>query len=115
MSGRSDARTKKPPQDAAVQKMERAGDRLNLLHEAGLDGLDRNPNALDRAVGQLDPDALEIRTEFPLRDLRHVRTDAAALLRDTFAVNDTALNGTPASDYTNSGHGEVPRLKKGSE
>src|SRR5690606_22486482 len=35
----------------------------DLLDEAGLDGLDRDPDPLDGAVGQLDPDALKIRAE----------------------------------------------------
>ena len=76
-----------------------------LLDEAGLDGLDRDEDALGAAVRELDADALEVRPEFALRDAGHVRADAAALLGLTFTVDDTALNGAFACDCTNSGHG----------
>src|SRR5690606_31801543 len=101
-----------PPCSTAVRRGQECS-RLDLLHQASLDGFDGDPQAFDRAVGQLDADALQVRTKLPLRDLGHVRADTAALLSDTFAMDDTALDGTPASDCTNSGHVGFPRLKRG--
>src|SRR5882724_3583200 len=37
------------------------GGESGLLHESGLDGLDRDPDALRAAIGHLDADLLEIR------------------------------------------------------
>ena len=77
---------------------------LGLLDEAGFDGLDRDPEAFDGAVGEFHADALQVRTELALRDARHVRADAAAFFSDTFAVDVVALGGTFASDSADSGH-----------
>ena len=85
-----------------------------LLDEAGLDGLDRHPHALRAAIGGLDPNALQVRAEFALGDAGHVRTDAAALLRLTLAIDDRALDGTATGDCTDSGHDGF-ELVKGSE
>jgi hypothetical protein len=79
---------------------------LDLLDETGLDGLDRNENSLGAAVGGLDADLLQVRTELALGDSRDVRADAAALLRLTLTVNDGALGRTFAGDCADSGHME---------
>lgn len=75
------------------------------MDQASFDGLNGNPEALDAAVGEFDADALQVGAELTLGDLGHVRADTAALLSDTFAVNDTPSGGTFSSDGTNSGHG----------
>src|SRR5258707_208253 len=79
-TGSTRQKTKNPRQKMPRVEKEPLKDRLGLLDEAGLDRLDRDPDALRAAVGQLDPDPLEIGAEFALRDAGHVRADAAALL-----------------------------------
>ena len=90
----------------------RAG-RSDLLNESGFDRLYRHPQAFYSAVRQLNTDSLRVGAKFTLRDLGHVRADAAALLGDTFAVNDTTRGGTFSGDGTNSRHGfsSVKRLR----
>ena len=82
----------------------RGGGPSGLLHEAGLDGLDRDPHALGAAVGELDLDPLQVRAEQAGRHAGDVRADAAALLGLTLAVDDRALDGTATGDCTDSGH-----------
>ena len=89
-------------------------ERSGLLDQAGLDCLDRDPDALGPAIGGLDSDALKIGPELALRDARHVRADAAALLRLTLAIDDRALDGTATGDCTDSSHDGF-ELVKGSE
>ncbi len=79
--------------------------RLYLFDEAGLDGLDRDEDALRAAVGGADADLLQVRAELALGDRRDVRADAAALLRLTFTVNDGARGWAFAGDCADSGHG----------
>ena len=88
--------------------------KLGLLDQSGLDRFHCDPHALGSAVGGLDADALKIRAEFALRDARHVRADAAALLRLTLAIDDRALDGTATGDCTDSSHDGF-ELVKGSE
>ena len=78
---------------------------LGLGDQSGLDGLDGHPQALRAAIGQFDADALQVRTELTGSLASNVRADAAALLRLTFTVNDTALAGAFTSDCANSCHG----------
>ena len=78
--------------------------RSDLFDEAGLEGLDRDEHALGAAVGGLDAHALQVGAELTLRDASHVRTDAAALLALTFAVDGAAFDGALAGDCTDSGH-----------
>ena len=96
---------KKPSRSGTVQNGRGGYLTSDLLNEAGLESLDGNPDALDGAVGQLDADALQVRLEATLGGLGHVRADTAALLGDTFTVNDTARGRAFSSDGTNSGHG----------
>jgi hypothetical protein len=83
---------------------------LRLLHQTGLDGLHRYPDALRAAVGELDADPLEVRAKLAFRDAGHVRADAAALLGLTLAVDDAALNGTTTGDYADFSHGDFYEL-----
>src|SRR5476649_2690319 len=62
------AREIKNPQPEGRGLGQGRGAGSGLLDEAGLDGLDRDPEALGAAVGQLHADALEIRAELALRD-----------------------------------------------
>src|SRR5882757_3253618 len=107
-------KTKTRGGETAGSKDERGEVRSGFLDQAGLDGLDRDPEALGAAVGQLDADPLEIRAEFALRDAGHVRADAAALLGLALAVDDRALDGAATGDCTDSSHDDF-ELVKGSE
>ena len=75
-----------------------------LGDQTGLEGLDRDKHALDLAAGELDPHALEVRTELALGGLYDVRADTAFGAVLTFAVDDTAFDGTFAGYFTNAGH-----------
>ena len=86
---------------------------LDLLDEAGFDGLDGDEQALGAAVGELHADALKVGAELALRDAGHVRADAAAFLRLTLAIDDRALDGTATGDCTDSSH-DGYKLIKGS-
>ena len=77
---------------------------LDLLDEAGLDGFDRDEDALGAAVGGADADLLQVGAEFTLRDAGHVRTDAAALFALTLTVDGAAFGGALSGDCTDSGH-----------
>ena len=89
----------------AAGPMVSLGKDLGLGDEAGLEGLDRNPLALDRAVGLEDADALDVRLERALGLLHELEADTAALLGLT-AVNDSAaLDGALAGDAADTGHG----------
>lgn len=67
---------------------------LGLGDLAGLEGLCRNPDALDLPIGHLNADALDIRLECALGDFRDMGTDPAALLGETFAVDPAAAYAT---------------------
>ena len=75
------------------------------MDQTSLDGFNGDPQTLNGTVGQLHANALNVGFELTLCDFGHVRADAAALLSDTFAVNDTSRGGTFSSDGTDSGHG----------
>jgi len=75
-----------------------------MLDEAGLDGLDRNPHALRAAVGELDLDPLQVRTELAGSQAGNVRADAAALLGLTLTVDDLAHGRAFSGDCANSCH-----------
>src|SRR3954468_20976229 len=100
--------TKKPATRRGLKGSKKG---LGFLNQAGLDRLDGDQHALGAAVGQLDADALQIRAEFTLRDARHVRADAAALLRLTLAVDDRSFNRTATGDCTDSGHDDFELVK----
>ena len=53
---------------------------LGLGDEAGLEGLDRHPLALDRAVGLENADALDVRTENALGLLHELEADTPLFL-----------------------------------
>ena len=63
---------------------------LRLLDEAGFDGLDGNPHALDLPARELYADTLDVWAKAALRDLNDVSANAAALLSLTFADDATA-------------------------
>ena len=96
-----DAKRKNPPNGGFCFDL--AGG-LGLSDEAGLDGLNRHPLALDRAVRLENADALDVRTENALGLLHELEADAATLLGLT-AVNDSAaLDGALAGDAADTGH-----------
>ena len=78
---------------------------LGLGDETGLEGLDRDPLALDATVGLEDADALHVRLEGALGLLDELEADAAALLRLTAMDDAAALDGTLAGDAADAGHG----------
>ena len=104
---------KPPPQGRRPLKKGGGGAGLDLLHQAGLDGLHRDPHALDRAIGQLYADALQVRLKTTFRRLGNVRADSAAFFGDTFAVNDAPGGRAFSSDGTDSRHGfsVIKRIK----
>ena len=77
---------------------------LNFFHQASLNRFDGHPYAPRPPIGGLDANTLQVGSEFALRDARHVRADAAALLGLTLPVDDRALDGTSTGDCTDSGH-----------
>ena len=96
-----DGKRKNPPSGGFCFDLE---GRLGLGDEAGLEGLDRNPLALHRAVRLEDADALDVRLERALGLLHELEADTAALLALT-AVNDSAaLDGALAGDAADTGH-----------
>ena len=103
---------KKPAGSRGLRK--RNSGSLGLLNQACFDRLDGDQHALRAAIWQLHANALKIWAEFALRDARHVRADAAALLGLTLAIDDRSFDGTATGDCTNSGHGDF-ELVKGSE
>lgn len=77
---------------------------LYLLHQAGLEGFDPHPDALDLAAGELNPHLLQVGAEGATRALGHVRADAAGFFSHAAAVNDAALGRAFAGDETDAGH-----------
>ena len=96
---------KKPQLLAAVRNEGKGVLNSGFLHEAGLDGFDRNPHALGAAVWQLDLDPLQIGAEQAGGQAGDVCTDAATLLGLTFTVDDLALGRAFTGDCANSCHG----------
>ena len=74
------------------------------MHQAGLDRLDGDPDALRAAVCGPDANTLQVRAELARRDARDVRADASALFALTFTVDAGAFDRTPTSDCADTGH-----------
>jgi hypothetical protein len=81
--------------------------RLDLLNQAGLDGLDRDEHALGAAIGELHADALEVWLEGAGSLLGDVSTDTTTLLGLTLTMNDGTFGGAFASDSADARHGDA--------
>lgn len=77
---------------------------LGFLNQSGLDRFDAYPHSLNLAGGEAHLDTLDIWAEFACRGFGDVRTDAAALLGLSLAVNFAARGGSFTGNCTNFSH-----------
>ena len=77
---------------------------LGFFDETSLDRFDAYPHALYLAGGESYLDTLNIGTEFACRSFRDMRSDAAALLGLSLAVNSAARCRAFTGNCTNSSH-----------
>ena len=77
---------------------------LGFLNQSRLDRFDAYPHALNLAGGEAYFDSLNVGTEFACRGFGDMRTDTAAFLRLSLAVNSTACGGAFTGNCANSSH-----------
>lgn len=87
-----------------IQHHRHNGRSSGLFNQPGLQSLDRYPHPLNASIGQLHPDALDIRPEGALIVLHQLKTNPAALLALTLVDDFASLAGALSCDGTNSGH-----------
>jgi len=77
---------------------------LGFLYQSGLDRFDAYPHALNLPGGQAYFNALNVGTEFACRGFSDMRSDTAAFLGLSLAVNSTACGGAFTGNCANSSH-----------